>query len=71
MRRLANRAPSYTADHSYDGVLFSLMDDFVWVTWPDSVVRVRLGTREAVVTMMHDFLAQERVAQRLTNRRDG
>jgi hypothetical protein len=51
------------------GIIFSLRDDFVWATWPDTEAAVRLGRHRMVASMMEDFLAQDALGRRLTNGR--
>ena len=55
-------------DSLHQHVIFSLMDGFVWASWPGTDVVVRLGGHDAVSVMMQDFLAQNAVAARLENR---
>jgi len=47
-------------------IIFSLRDDFVWASWPDTNATVRLGRHDVVAAMMQDFLAQDALGQRLT-----
>ena len=49
-------------------IIFSLMDDYVWASWPDSNATVRLGRHDMVAAMMQDFLAQDALGQRLAMR---
>ena len=51
------------------GIIFSLRDDFVWATWPDSEAAVRLGRHQIVASMMRDFLEQDALGERLAIRR--
>ena len=51
------------------GIIFSLRDDFVWATWPETEGAVRLGRHHIVAMMMEDFLAQDALGDRLTNAR--
>ena len=48
-------------------VVFSLVDDFVWVSWPGTMPMVRLGRYETVTAMMQDFIAQSELGERLAN----
>jgi len=48
-------------------VIFSSRDGYVWASWTE-VCTVRLGPLEAVAAMMRDFLAQEALGKRLTER---
>ena len=47
------------------GIIFSLVDGFVWASWPGIAPKVRLGRSEGVAAMMRDFLAQGELAARL------
>lgn len=47
------------------GIVFSSRDGFVWASWPDTEAAVRLGRHEIVAAMMHDFLAQDALGERL------
>ena len=49
-------------------IIFSLRDDYVWVSWPATNATVRLGRHQVVAAMMADFLAQDALGQRLTMR---
>lgn len=49
------------------GQVFSLVDGFVWASWPGTVFKVRMGTYEIVTAMMGDFLAQCALGERLAN----
>jgi uncharacterized protein (DUF2237 family) len=51
------------------GIIFSLRDDFVWATWPETEAAVRLGRHHIVASMMRDFLAQDALGERLAIRR--
>jgi hypothetical protein len=46
-------------------VIFSLMEGFVWASWPGAVSIVRVGRYQAVTASMRDFLAQCEVGERL------
>lgn len=48
-------------------MIFSLRDGFVWATWTEAEVAVRLGRHELVANTMRDFLAQDAVGERLNN----
>jgi hypothetical protein len=50
------------------GIIFSLRDGFVWASWPDSEASVRLGRHNMVASMMRDFLAQDAIGVRLSER---
>ena len=49
-------------------VIFSLIDDHVYVSWPGTAASLKLGTHQAVSAMMEDFLAQNAVGRRLNGR---
>ena len=55
--------------HDKDDLIFSLIDGYVWVSWPGTVTSVKLGAEEPVRLMMKDFLAQCEVGDRLTTAR--
>jgi len=46
-------------------IIFSLRDDYIWVSWPDTNATVRLGRHDTVAAMMEDFLSQDALAKRL------
>lgn len=48
-----------------NGVIFSFVDGFVWVSWLGSVSMVRVGDYDTVATAMRDFIAQCELAERL------
>jgi hypothetical protein len=52
-------------------VIFSLLDGFVWASWPRTRASVELGHCTAVTEMMRDFLAQCELGERLANRGAG
>lgn len=49
-------------------VIFSLIDGAVWASWPGKAPQIRLGEYEGVKAMMHDFLDQSALAERLAAR---
>jgi|SRR4029453_2783002 hypothetical protein len=49
-------------------LIFSSREGFVWASWPETEVAVRLGRHEVVAEMMRDFLAQDALGKRLTQR---
>ena len=57
--------------HLSDDLIFSLIDDYVWVSWPGTVASVKLGAHDAVRAVMRDFLAQCELGDRMTNARTG
>jgi len=50
------------------GVVLSLRDDQVWVSWLDGRAPVMLGDHSAVLTVMRDFIRQSELGERLVNR---
>ncbi len=52
-------------------IIFSLIDETVWASWPRSDGAVKLGPGDAVIHMMRDFLAQCDLAERLALRKVG
>jgi hypothetical protein len=50
------------------GIIFSLRDGFVWATWPETEVAIRLGRHDMVAEMMRDFLAQDALGEWLARR---
>lgn len=50
-----------------DDLIFSLVDGYVWASWPGTVASVKLGAQDPVRMMMRDFLAQCELGDRLTN----
>jgi hypothetical protein len=57
--------------HLSDDLIFSLIDGYVWVSWPGTVASVKLGANDTVRALMRDFLAQCEQGDRLTNARTG
>jgi hypothetical protein len=56
------------ADESMGGVVFSLEQGEVWASWYGQGPPVLLGSQRKVSEMMQDFLAQEELGKRLTER---
>lgn len=54
--------------HPERDLIFSLRDGFVWASWPDTEATVRLGRHDKVAAMMRDFLAQDALSERLSER---
>lgn len=50
-------------------LIFSSRDGFVWASWPETEVAVRLGRHDVVAAMMRDFLAQDALGKRLAKHR--
>ena len=50
-------------------IIFSLRDDYIWASWPDTNATVRLGRHDMVAAMMQDFLAQDALGERLATSR--
>ena len=46
-------------------LIFSSREGFVWASWLDTEVAVRLGRHEIVAAMMRDFLEQDALGERL------
>jgi hypothetical protein len=66
---MAGRASSFADRWEPElGIVFSSRDGFVWASWPDTEVAVRLGRHEVVANMMRDFLAQDALGRRLDPR---
>lgn len=62
--------PGRRLDHPPENdLIFSLIDDYVWVSWPHTVASVKLGAPDPVKAMMRDFLAQCELGDRLANAR--
>lgn len=49
-------------------VIFSLVDGWVWASWPGALASVKLGKHHDVCVMMEDFLAQTAIGERLALR---
>lgn len=75
VKRTSRGSDKRTSDsrspHLKDDLIFSLMDGYVWVSWPGTVASVKLGSEDAVRAMMRDFLAQCELGDRLTNANKG
>ena len=50
-------------------IIFSSRNDYVWASWQETEVSVRLGRHDLVTAMMRDFLAQDALGERLAVRR--
>lgn len=50
-------------------LILSSHDGFVWASWPETEVVIRLGRHEVVAAMMRDFLAQDALGKRLAKQR--
>ena len=50
-------------------IIFSSRNGYVWASWEDTDVSVRLGRHDMVTAMMQDFLAQDALGDRLAIRR--
>ena len=57
---------SWMTDRRGD-VVFSLVDGFVWASWPNASEAVKLGSYYEVSAMMRDFLDQSALGERLTS----
>jgi len=60
---VVDKVASSAAERS--GIIFSLEDGQAWASRPGLGIRVRLGPEAEVTEMMHDFLAQQELAERL------
>ena len=67
MERLENRYDDSWKSEPRGDVIFSLVDGYVWASWPGASATVKLGTYFEVSTMMRDFLAQSALGERLTS----
>src|SRR5690349_16456165 len=73
-KRKAMTGPGISASHYVDfdrEIIFSSRDGYVWASWPESDLSVRLGRHDCVAAMMQNFLAQDAVAERLAERGSG
>ncbi|MFL6723505.1 MAG: hypothetical protein ACJ8FC_09920 [Sphingomicrobium sp.] len=50
------------------GIIFSSQGGYVWASWQEAEVSIRLGRHEMVATMMRDFLEQDALGERLSMR---
>ncbi|MGE5062450.1 MAG: hypothetical protein ACM3IG_00095 [Myxococcales bacterium] len=67
-------ARGISASHYVDferEIIFSSRDGYVWASWPESDLSVRLGRHDSVAAMMQNFLAQDALAERLAERGSG
>ena len=66
-------AASFTGDRWEPelGIIFSSREGFVWASWPETEVAVRLGRHDMVAAMMSDFLAQDALGKRLSGPQSG
>jgi hypothetical protein len=53
------------------GIVFSSSGGFIWASWPELGGAVRLGPHDLVVHLMRDFIAQDDLGKRLTEKRPG
>jgi hypothetical protein len=67
MRGPENPSDRHGIGHSKEGVILSLVDGFVWASWPGTIASVKLGDEASVTAVMRDFLAQCELGERLTN----
>ncbi len=66
------KGSKHLSDHSDRGhltqdLIFSMVDGFVWASWPGTTASVKLGNQESVTAVMRDFLAQCELGERLAN----
>jgi hypothetical protein len=57
--------PRWEPEHD---LIFSSRSGFVWASWRETEVAIRLGRHEIVAEMMRDFLAQDALGKRLAKR---
>ena len=69
IRHVLAAMQSRGADESMGGVVFSLEKGEVWASWYGQGPPVLLGSQRKVSEMMQDFLAQEELGKRLTQRK--
>jgi len=50
------------------GIIFSSQGGYVWASWQEAEVSIRLGRHEMVASMMKDFLEQDALGERLSMR---
>ena len=67
MERLDDYLEASWASETPGNVIFSLVDGYVWASWPDSSAAVKLGSYYPVSTGMRDFLAQSAIGEQLTS----
>lgn len=48
-------------------IIFSSQDGYVWASWQETDISIRLGRHEMVSAMMRDFLAQVALGERLAS----
>ena len=60
------RSKSFNRDLSGD-LIISYIDGFVWMSWPGTESKVKVGPYESVVPAMRDFVAQCDLGERLLN----
>jgi hypothetical protein len=65
-RRLVASFLNHDLDEAKGGAVFSVENGEVWVSWYGQGSPLRLGTQAKVSEMMRDYLAQEKIAKRLT-----
>ena len=70
VRHLVAELQIRRAEHSADGIIFSLDKGEVWASWNGSGQAMYLGSRERVEAMMEDFLAQGELGRRLARQSD-
>lgn len=52
-------------------IIFSSRDGYVWASWPDTDLSLKLGRHDMVAAMMENFLAQDALGKRLEKRSSG
>ncbi len=67
MRGPENPSDRHGIGHAKEDLILSLVDGFVWASWPGTIASVKLGDEAAVTAVMRDFLVQCELGERLTN----
>ena len=70
IRRVLERIQLRIPDESSDGIIFSLERGDVWASWHGHGPPMRLGSKKKVSAMMEDYLAQQKLGERLTGESD-
>jgi hypothetical protein len=70
MRQSENAPEHYGIGRPREDLIFSLVDGFVWASWPGTIASVKLGTQAPVTAVMRDFLTQCELGDRLTSDRN-
>jgi hypothetical protein len=70
MNEPQNSPDHYGIGQPRENLIFSLVNGFVWASWPGTIASVKLGTQGPVTAVMRDFLSQCELGDRLTNARN-